>query len=97
VSAFIDEHCECFGVEPICRVLGVSASAYDQRAKGELSARRREDERLLEGRRIEDDPSGRGGRRRYPGTLPFGRCLTRPATDSTAASVATNISPRSGP
>jgi putative transposase len=47
VNALIDEHCECFGVEPICRVLGVSASAYDQRAKGELSARRREDERLL--------------------------------------------------
>jgi putative transposase len=48
VSAFIDEHRERFGVEPICRVLGVSASAYYQRAKGELSARRREDERLLE-------------------------------------------------
>jgi putative transposase len=48
VSAFIDQHRERFGVEPICRVLGVSASAYYQRAKGELSARRREDERLLE-------------------------------------------------
>jgi putative transposase len=52
VSAFIDEHRERFGVEPICRVLGVSASAYYQRAKGELSARRREDERLLEVIRI---------------------------------------------
>jgi len=48
VSAFIDEHRERFGVEPICRTLGVSASAYYERAKGELSARRREDERLLE-------------------------------------------------
>ena len=48
MSAFIDQHRERFGVEPICRVLGVSASAYYQRAKGELSARRREDARLLE-------------------------------------------------
>jgi putative transposase len=48
VTAFIDQHRERFGVEPICRVLGVSASAYYQRAKGELSARRRDDERLLD-------------------------------------------------
>jgi putative transposase len=47
VSAFIDSHRERFGVESICRVLGGSASAYDQRAEGELSSRRREDERLL--------------------------------------------------
>jgi transposase InsO family protein len=52
VSAFIDQHRDRFGVEPICRVLGVSASAYYQRAKGELSTRRREDERLLEVIRI---------------------------------------------
>jgi len=36
------------GVEPICRVLDVSASAYYQRAGGERSARSVEDERLLE-------------------------------------------------
>jgi putative transposase len=48
VSAFIDEHRARFGVEPICRVLGVSASAYYQRAKGEQSARAVEDQRLLE-------------------------------------------------
>jgi putative transposase len=47
VSAFIDERREDFGVEPICRTLGVSASAYYQRAKGERSARALEDERLL--------------------------------------------------
>jgi len=47
VSAFIDEHRARFGVEPICRVLGVSASAYYQRAKGRRSARAVEDERLL--------------------------------------------------
>lgn len=45
---FIDEQRERFGVEPICRVMGVSASAYYQRATGELSARRVEDDRLLE-------------------------------------------------
>jgi transposase InsO family protein len=48
VSAFIDEHRERFGVEPICRTLDVSASAYYRRAKGRRSGRRREDERLLE-------------------------------------------------
>ena len=47
MSAFIDERREDFGVEPICRTLGVSASAYYQRAKGERSARALEDERLL--------------------------------------------------
>ena len=48
VSRFIDEHRGRFGVEPICRTLGVSASAYYQRATGERSAREVEDERLLE-------------------------------------------------
>jgi putative transposase len=47
VSAFIDGHRARFGVEPICRVLGVSASAYYQRATGQRSARVIEDERLL--------------------------------------------------
>jgi putative transposase len=47
VSAYIDEHRERFGVEPICETLGVSASAYYQRATGERSARAVEDERLL--------------------------------------------------
>jgi putative transposase len=48
VSAFIDEHRARFGVEPICRTLGVSASAYYQRATGERAAREIADERLLE-------------------------------------------------
>ena len=39
MSRLIDEHRGHFGVEPICRVLGVSASAYYQRATGERSAR----------------------------------------------------------
>jgi putative transposase len=47
VSAFIDAHRERFGVEPICETLGVSASAYYQRATGQRSARRLGDERLL--------------------------------------------------
>ena len=43
-------HRDRFGVEPICQTLDVSASAYYQRATGERSARRVEDERLT-GRR----------------------------------------------
>jgi putative transposase len=48
VSRYIDEHRGRFGVEPICRVLDVSASAYYQRATGARSARAVSDERLLE-------------------------------------------------
>ena len=47
MSRYIDEHRGCYGVEPICRSLGVSASAYYQRATGWRSAREVEDERLL--------------------------------------------------
>jgi putative transposase len=47
VSAYVEEHRECFGVEPICRTLGVSASAYYRRRNGWRSARSVEDERLL--------------------------------------------------
>ncbi len=41
------EHRERFGVEPICRTLGVSASAFYHRQTGQRSARRLEDQRLL--------------------------------------------------
>ena len=47
MSAFIEARNEDFGVEFICRTLGVSASAYYRRATGQLSARAVEDERLL--------------------------------------------------
>ena len=47
MSAFIDEHRERFGVEPICRTLDVSASAYYARASGERSVRTLTDEQLL--------------------------------------------------
>jgi putative transposase len=47
VSLFVDEHRERFGVEPICKTLEISASAYSQRRKGERSPRALEDERLL--------------------------------------------------
>jgi putative transposase len=47
VSAFIEEHRERFGVEPICKTLEVSVSAHYQRAKGKRSARVISDERLL--------------------------------------------------
>ena len=46
MSAFIDENRGRFGVELICRTLGVSASAYYQRKTGARSARALEDERL---------------------------------------------------
>ena len=48
MSAFIEGHRERFGVEPICRALEVSASAYYERRSGRRSARAIEDERLLE-------------------------------------------------
>jgi putative transposase len=48
VSVFVEEHRDRFGVEPICKTLEISASAYYQRAKGERSARALEDERLLD-------------------------------------------------
>jgi putative transposase len=47
VSRYVDEHRGRFGVEPICKTLGVSASAYYQRRSGRRSARAVEDERLL--------------------------------------------------
>ncbi len=48
MSAYVHEHRERFGVEPICRTLGVSASAFYHRQTGQRSARQLEDERLLE-------------------------------------------------
>jgi len=42
----IDERREAFGIEPICRTLGVSASAYYERRSGRRSERALEDERL---------------------------------------------------
>ncbi len=47
MSRYIDEHRGRFGVEPICRILGVSASAYYERRTGKQSKRAVEDERLL--------------------------------------------------
>ncbi len=47
MSAYVDQYRDRFGVEPICATLGVSASAYYQRATGARSARVVEDERLL--------------------------------------------------
>jgi putative transposase len=47
VSRYVDEHRGRFGVEPICKTLGVSVSAYYQRRGGQRSARAVEDERLL--------------------------------------------------
>jgi len=48
VSAFIDAHRDRFGVEPICREIEVSASAYWARKTRPPSLRARRDEYLLE-------------------------------------------------
>ena len=47
MSGYIDIYRGRFGVEPICKVLGVSASAYYHRKSGARSQRVVEDERLL--------------------------------------------------
>ena len=47
MSSYVDEHRGRFGVEPICRTLDVSASAYYQRRSGRRSARAVADEWLL--------------------------------------------------
>jgi putative transposase len=47
VSRYVDEHRGRFGVEPICRTLDVSVSAYYERRSVRRSARAVEDERLL--------------------------------------------------
>ena len=47
MSAFIDKTRARYGVEPVCRTLGVSASAYYQRATSERSERSVEDERVV--------------------------------------------------
>jgi putative transposase len=44
---FIEEHRDRFGVEPICKTMEISASAYYQRRRGQRSPRALEDERLL--------------------------------------------------
>jgi putative transposase len=48
VSAYVESHRARFGVEPICRTLGVSASAYYRRRSGPPSRRAVEDARLTE-------------------------------------------------
>ncbi len=47
MSSFIEGHRERFGVEPICSILEVSASAYYERRTGRRPPRAIEDERLL--------------------------------------------------
>ena len=47
MSAFIDQVRDRHGVEPTCRTLGVSSSAYYQRATGQRSARVERHERLV--------------------------------------------------
>ena len=79
MSRYIDEHRGRFGVEPICRILGVSASAYYQRKSGERSARQVEDERLLERiRRVhKDNYEAYGYRRTWKALLRAGERVPR--------------------
>lgn len=59
MSAFLDENRERFGVEPICREIEVSASAYRARRTRPPSARAVRDEYLLsEIRRVHDASNG---------------------------------------
>ena len=79
MSAFIDEHRARFGVEPVCRVLGVSASAYYQRATGQRSPCAIEDERVLE--RIRELHAANyyayGSRRMWKALRRAGECVGR--------------------
>jgi len=76
---FVDEHREAFGVEPICRVLGVSASAHRERARGRRSARQVSDERLLaEIRRVHaESHEAYGSRRVWKELLRRGETVAR--------------------
>jgi transposase InsO family protein len=67
VTRFIDTYRDRFGVELICRALGVSASAYYHRKTGVRSVRAAEDERLLEviGQTHEDNYCAYGYRKMW--------------------------------
>jgi putative transposase len=79
MSMFIDGHRPDFGVEPICRALGVSASAYHERARGGRSDRAISDERLLaEIRRVHaDNYEAYGSRRVWKELLRRGETVAR--------------------
>jgi putative transposase len=79
VSRYIDEHRGRFGVEPICRTLGVSASAYYQRKTGRRCARAVADERLLERIREvhKDNYEAYGYRRTWKALLRAGEAAPR--------------------
>ena len=63
--AYIDQHRDRYGVEPICRVLPIAPSTYYQASGRPRSARRRRDEELkVEIRRIYDDNFGVYGARK---------------------------------
>jgi putative transposase len=79
VTGFIDMNRGRFGVEPICRTLEVSASAYYERANGDRSAREVEDERLLAVIRSthEDNFEAYGYRRMWKALLRAGEPASR--------------------
>ena len=63
--AYIDQHRDRYGVEPICRVLPIAPSTYYQTSRRPLSARRRRDEELkVEIRRVHEENFGVYGARK---------------------------------
>lgn len=79
MSAFVDERRPDFGVEPICKTLGVSASAYYERRSGHRSDRALADEQLLvKIRKIHtDNYEAYGYRRTWKELLRQGVCVAR--------------------
>jgi putative transposase len=63
--AYIDQHRDRYGVEPICRVLPIAPSTYYQASRRPPSARRRRDQELkVEIRRVHDEHFGVYGARK---------------------------------
>ena len=79
MSAFIDERRLDFGVEPICKTLDVSTSAYYERASGRRSTRAIDDERLLAKiRKVHSDNyEAYGSRRTWKALLRAGEQVAR--------------------
>jgi putative transposase len=68
--AFIDDHKDRFGVEPICRLLPIAPSTYYQHSKRRPSARALRDAKLkVEIRRVYQENFGVYGLGRSGGSL----------------------------
>jgi putative transposase len=72
MSAYIDQHKERFGVEPICRTLGIAPSSYYARRARPPSARQ-----LRDGELVDEIHAARDGYRRVYGIRKTWRELSR--------------------